>query len=352
MIEIDGAYGEGGGQLLRLAVACSALRGVPVRVSRIRAGRPRPGLAAQHLTAVRAVASLCQAQTEGLELGSQELTFVPGPLAAARHQCQVGTAGSVTLVLQACLLPAFFCPGPVELTVGGGTDVKWSPPLDYLRYVLLPLLARLGAAATIEEHRRGYYPRGGGAVTARTTPVKGLAALRAQPSSSVQAIGGIAHVGNLPASIASRMAGAAQSVLCGRSRVEIEVRTYSGPSASGQGGAIVLWAEINGSRLGASCLAERGLPAEQVGQWAANRLLEELNAGASLDVQAADQLLPYLALANGPSQFTVRRVSQHLATLAWLLPQVLGCQIDVAPQRGLWSVHVQPAGAIVSSTAG
>ncbi len=148
------------------------------------------------------------------------------------------------------------------------------------------------------------------------------------------------------------MAGAAQSVLCGRSRVEIEVRTYSGPSASGQGGAIVLWAEINGSRLGASCLAERGLPAEQVGQWAANRLLEELNAGASLDVQAADQLLPYLALANGPSQFTVRRVSQHLATLAWLLPQVLGCQIDVAPQRGLWSVHVQPAGAIVSSTAG
>ncbi len=342
MIEIDGSYGEGGGQLLRLTIACAAVRGLPVRIRRIRAGRPQAGLAAQHLTAVRAVASLCCARTEGLALGSQELTFAPGPLVAGRFRFDVATAGSVTLVLQACLVPALFAPGPVELTITGGTDVRWSPPWDYARSVLAPLLERLGVTTQLELGRRGYYPQGGGRVTARTAPVGSLKPLQLEGPGRVQAIRGIAHVANLPPTIAGRMAAAAATHLGARWPVEVESCAYGRQEACGQGGAIVLWAETEQARLGASSLAERGVTAERVGEEAASRLRAELAAGAALDIQAADQLLPYLALATGPSHFTVRQVSRHLATLAWLLPQLLDCQVALAPEGELWRVTVLP----------
>ena len=170
MREIDGSYGEGGGQLLRTSVVLAAITGLPVHMYNIRAKRSNPGLAPQHLTAVKAVAALCNAQTEGVEVKSQEIIFRPGPLRGGEYDFPVGTAGSVTLVLQAALPAAMACGEKLRMRISGGTDVRAAPPLDYFRYVLLPLVYSMGARAKIEVLLRGYYPRGGGKVVVDVEP--------------------------------------------------------------------------------------------------------------------------------------------------------------------------------------
>ena len=323
MIEIDGSTGEGGGQLLRMTVALSALTRTPVTVTRIRAGRPNPGLAAQHVTALRAVAELASAELQGLDLGSDRITFIPGVLVGGDHTFDVGTAGSVTLVLQACLPVAFAAKAATHLRIVGGTDVKWSPPLDAFARVFLPWVRRLGGEADLLSHRRGYYPRGGGEVEIAAQPTPVWSPVQVSDPGAVERVRGIAHVSNLQEDIPKRMKNAAIRRLHGVQDCKIEERVYPPEDAVGLGGAIVLWADRAHTLLGADCLAERGKSAERVGEEAAEKLEAEILSGATVDMHTADQIVAYLALADGPSAFLVREVSSHLRTMAWLIPQFL-----------------------------
>src|SRR2546421_8260233 len=342
MIEVDGGRGEGGGQLLRMALALSALTDTPVRVARIRAGRPTPGLAAQHVTAINAVAALCEAEVTGVSVGASSIEFRPGKLAAGRFSFDVGTAGSTTLVLQALLPVAAAAPGAVRVRLFGGTDVRWSPPIDYFNRVFLPLLRRLGAHADVEVLRRGYYPRGGGIVEAVIEPTRSWSALRRSERGEVERVRGIAHVSNLPEDVPKRMAHAALRRLHGIADVKIEQRVYHGEDAIGQGGALVLWAETDAGLLGADSLAERGKSSERVGEEAAASLGAEIESRTTLDLHLADQLLIYLARADGPSEFRVRAVSGHMETMMWLIPQFVPCRFAVARDAGGWQVSVEP----------
>ena len=342
MLEIDGAHGEGGGQLLRMAVALSAIQSVPVRVVRIRAGRPTPGLAAQHVAALGAVAALCNGEIDGLAVGSKEIAFRPGDITGGRHTFDVGTAGSVTLVLQACLPVAAAAHETVRLRIQGGTDVRWSPPVDYLARVFLPLLRRIGGRVEIEVFRRGYYPRGGGTVEVVIEPTRTWAPFDVASPLAIHSVRGIAHVSNLGDDIPKRMKHAAMRRLHGIADVKIEERVYRGVEAVGQGGALVLWAEAGPTVLGASSLAERGKSSERVGEEAAAALVAEMNSGATLDVHAADQLLPYLARSDRPSRVLVREVSGHLETMAWLVPQFVPSKIEFASVGALHKVSVEP----------
>jgi len=328
VIEIDGSHGEGGGQLLRMALALSALTRKSVTVNRIRAGRPNPGLAAQHVTAIRAVAELASAEVEGLEVGSSQVAFRPGDLVGGDHAFDVGTAGSVTLVLQACLPVAFAAKASTHLRITGGTDVKWSPPLDYFARVFLPWIRRLGGQADLLSHRRGYYPRGGGEIELAVQPTIAWSPLQLSEPGAVERVRGIAHAANLPEDIPKRMKNAALRRLHGVPDAKIEERVYPGEDAVGQGGAIVLWAEREHTLLGADRLAERGKSSEQVGEEAAEALDAELISGATVDLHAADQLVVYLALAERPSAFLVREISGHLRTMAWLIPQFVNRNVE------------------------
>ena len=342
MMEIDGAHGEGGGQLLRMAVAFSATQSVPVRVVRIRAGRPTPGLAPQHVAALGAVAALCNGEIDGLAVGSKEIAFRPGHITGGRHAFDVGTAGSVTLVLQACLPVAAAARETVRLRIQGGTDVRWSPPVDYLARVFLPLLRRIGGRVEIEVLRRGYYPRGGGAIEVVIEPTRTWAPYDVASRPAIHSVRGIAHVSNLGEDIPKRMKHAAVRRLHGVADVKIEERVYRGVEAAGQGGALVLWAEAGPTVLGASSLAERGKSSERVGEEAAAALVAEIQSGATLDVHAADQLLPYLAWPDRPSHFLVQGVSGHLETMAWLVPQFVPSKIEFASVGALHKVSVEP----------
>jgi len=342
MIEVDGAHGEGGGQLLRMAVALSALTETPVRVVRIRAGRPTPGLAAQHVTAIDAVAKLCGGEVAGLAVGSSTIEFRPGVLVPGRFSFDVGTAGSVTLILQALLPVAAAAGGPVRVRLVGGTDVRWSPPIDYFGRVFLPLVRRLGAHVDVEVLRRGYYPRGGGIVEVAIEPTQSWSSFVRGEGLEIQRVRGIAHASNLPEDVPKRMKHAALRRLHGVPDVKVEDRTYRGEEAIGQGGALVLWAETTASLLGSDSLAERGKASERIGEEAAASLRAEMEASATLDVHAADQLLVYLARGDGPSRFRVQAVSGHLETMMWLIPQFLSCRFAVARDGNGWQVKVEP----------
>ena len=169
MITLDGGFGEGGGQIIRVACAFAALTGKAVQIKSIRQGRSTPGLQRQHIAAVKAVSSLCSAETEGLELGSSELIFKPANLGFKNLNIDIKSAGSVTLLLQALLPVALFSDKKLKITIHGGTDTSHSMPYDYLANVFLPHLQKY-AGISIMMEKRGYYPKGGGKVILRVKP--------------------------------------------------------------------------------------------------------------------------------------------------------------------------------------
>jgi RNA 3'-terminal phosphate cyclase (ATP) len=340
VIDVDGSHGEGGGQLVRTAVALSALTGKPLRLRNVRAKRARPGLAAQHLAAVRAVAALCDARCEGLELRASAFTFEPRARPAGGElRADVGTAGSVTLVLQALLPVLLAARAPSRVIVSGGTDVRQAPSWDYFQEVLLRLLARMRLRVRAAIRRRGYYPRGGGEVTLEVEP--GVPApLDLQSRALSWRIGGEAHVANLPVTIAERMRDAALAAL-GR-EAAIGARALGRDEAAGTGGAITAWAESEAGPLGASRVAERGVRAEALGEAVGREIAADIASGATLDVHAADQVLVYLAMARGRSSFTARTMSSHARTAMWLIPQVLPVRFAFEEAGGLSRISAMP----------
>ena len=341
MITIDGSHGEGGGQLVRMSCALSALTGRPVRLNNVRARRAPPGLAPQHLAAVQAVAQLCNAETEGLALRTREFTFHPGPIRGGDYRFDVGTAGSITLVLQAVLPVALAAPAASCLHIIGGTDVKAAPPFDYFRYVFVPLLQRIGLDIRATLVRRGYYPRGGGEVEVRVQPGR-PAPLALDAPGALQELAGIAHVANLPAHIVERMQHTATRILSEHGNARIQTQLLGHAEAIGAGGAIVLWARMADALLGGSEVAQRGRPAERIAEHAAYALREELRAGATLDLHAADQLLIYLALAGKPAHFTARAYGPHAQTTGWLIEQFLPVRVTAGPAVAGQRIAVTP----------
>ena len=337
MIELDASYGEGGGQLVRMAVGLAAITGKAVRLGNVRARREPPGLAPQHLAAVRAVARLCDAKTEGLELRANAFAFAPRKRPAGGEvRVDVGTAGSVTLVLQALLPVLLAATGPSRAVVIGGTDVRHSPSWDYFSEVLLQHVSRMKLNVRSSLVRRGYYPRGGGEVVVEVEP--GVPApLNLTNAPTQWEVGGRAHVSNLPTNIAERMKQAAEKVLAKPSAITL--KSYGGADAIGPGGAITLWT----TSLGASRVAERGVRAETLGESVGSELVLEMASGATLDAHAADQVLVFLAMANGASSFLTREVSSHARTAMWLLEQFLPVEFAVMQEASVWRVTIAPA---------
>ena len=332
---IDGSMGEGGGQILRTTIALSAVLQKPVKIINIRAKRKNPGLQRQHLTAVKIVAQLTKAKVDGNYLGSTSLYFEPRGFYPGRYRFDVGTAGSVTLVLQ-CVLPVLaFMPRPVELEIIGGTDVPWSPTVDYMKSVVLPFLDKLGFKVEMKLIRRGHYPRGGGIVRVYApNPPRQLKSVTLTERGKVIKIQGHSHAVKLPKHVAERQARAAESRLREHGidvPIEISIEYYE-PGKDphlGPGSGIALWAITEHSILGADALGARGKPAEVVGGEAASKLIAELDAGMCLDKHMGDIIIPYLALAKGRSEITVTAMTMHAYTMIELMKILTEAKLNV-----------------------
>jgi RNA 3'-terminal phosphate cyclase (ATP) len=320
IMKLDGSFGEGGGQILRTAVALSAVTGTPVEIENIRKGRPKPGLSAQHTKAVEGLARICEGQVNGCQLKSTRLCFTPGKIRGGDYDIDIGTAGSISLFLQ-CLMPALMhAPGTVRIKITGGTDVQWSPSIDYMRFVTLEALRKMGYKCEIKLIARGYYPRGGGCVEAIINP-SSLNHIDFE-GNKCSHVDGISHSSGLPAHVAQRQAASAGKRLSEHgyeSRILEEVNDH--PSI---GSGITLWC----GAVGGIALGKPGLKAEKVGEIAANAIIDELRSGAGVDEFLADQLIPYMALAGGGS-FTTRKITLHTKTNIWVTEQFLPVKFKI-----------------------
>ncbi|HXZ98278.1 MAG TPA: RNA 3'-terminal phosphate cyclase [Candidatus Acidoferrum sp.] len=339
MIEIDGSFGEGGGQVLRTTVGLSALLEKGVHVKNIRGKRPNPGLRAQHMTAIKAVAAVSDAETKGLEIGSTDLYFTPRKKKPGSFKFDVGTAGSISLVLQALMPASAFSSGRTEFKITGGTDVRWSPTIDYVRFVVLPNLSKLGYLAELKLIQRGHYPKGGGSVSMMIQPCKGLMPLKLTERSEIKRVRGISHCVRLPVHVAQRQAAAAQEILKNIDQLDISITLETYPPATdphiAPGSGIALYTDNEpGKVLGADNVGERGRPAEEVGRQAASQLGGEINSGAPVDRHMSDILIPYLAVAKGNSEFRTSLITMHAITNARIAELVSGAKITVDGELG------------------
>ena len=339
MIEIDGSYGEGGGQILRTAVSLSALTMKPIRITKIRAGRPKPGLKRQHMAGIEVTGKIVGAEIKGLEIGSTTVEFVPHERRGGTINYDVGTAGSISLVLQATLPPAVLSPEPISLRLRGGTDVKWSPPVDYLLNVFAHTLEFLGPKIEILQKKRGHYPRGGGEVTCEVTPVGSIKPFEKIESGSVRSVEGVSHCVRLPGHIAERQAATAEEMILNNLEIKSDIvresyRKENDPHL-GPGSGIVIWAESEeGVRVGADSLGDRGKSAESVGSDAASQLISEVSTGMAVDSHLCDMLIPYLAVASGSSKIGVTSITSHLASNIWAVEYILGTKIELQGKIG------------------
>ena len=340
MKTIDGSYGEGGGQILRTSVALSCITGQDIRVVNIRAKRPSPGLKKQHLTALRAASIICSANVEGLKEGSKEIIFRPGSIRSGNFTFDIGTAGSVTLVLQTLLPIMAFSSSQISVEVKGGTDVPWSPPIDYVRFVMLPLLKRVGYEVELNLIRRGHYPKGGGFIRAFVkNPPKGFSSISLVERGQIKEIRGLSHCVKLPKHVAERQATAAEAKLRSagiRVPISIDIEYYekTHDPHRGPGSGIVLWSLTDKSILGGDALGAKGKRAEVVGEEAADKLIEDLKTGAALDRHMSDNMLIYLALAKGKSKISGSQLSMHALTVIWLINKLATARIDVVGEPG------------------
>ncbi|MDY6774694.1 MAG: RNA 3'-terminal phosphate cyclase [Halobacteria archaeon] len=328
---IDASHGEGGGQIIRTAVALAAVTRTEIELRNMRRGRSPSGLGRQHIAAVKAVAEISDASVEGVSEGSERLVFEPNGVKGGRYEVDVGTAGSVSLVIQAVLPLAVRAESEIRLSVRGGTDVRWSPTYDYLENVSLPLLRKAGVDADVELGRRGYYPKGGGEVTLSVRPSR-LTDVEIVRRGGLRRVRGISHVSNLDDGIAERQATAAEKRL--RSEIDDEVdiqiqrRSYDSFST---GTGISLWAEFDETVMGGSSLGEMGKPAEEVGEEAAEDLLRSVRSDAAVDVYSGDQLIPYIAVGGG--KYTAPEETSHLQTNAWVCEQLTGSDVETEEEE-------------------
>jgi RNA 3'-terminal phosphate cyclase (ATP) len=332
LIEIDGARGEGGGQILRTSLTLALLTGKPFHLRNIRAGREKPGLQPQHLMCVRAAATIGQAQTRGASLHSSDLVFEPGEVVPGSYRFDVGTAGAVSLVLHTLYLPlALRGAEPSELTLIGGTHVNASPCFHFLDTTWRPLMGMLGLNIHLTMRRTGFYPRGGGQLEAAIQPCPAVKPLHALERGPVT-ITGFSAVASLPEDIAERQARRAVNRLKhGRLKAQIEIETWLG----GPGTVLGLIAETKPVPVLFFGLGARGKRAERVADEAVEQFLAYLAAEpAAIDPHSSDQLVLPLALSPGPSRFTVSAVTEHLLTNIAVIRQFVEREIVCEGELG------------------
>jgi RNA 3'-terminal phosphate cyclase (ATP) len=340
-VQIDGSYGEGGGQILRTSVSLAAFTGRPVEITRIRAGRSKPGLQPQHLTAARAVGALCAATLEGDAVGSQRLLFTPGAgPQPGRYRFDIGTAGATALVVQSVLLPLALSGGASGATVIGGTHVPHAPMIEYLQAVYLPALRRAGLTAEVRYDRAGFFPAGGGEVLLEAPPTAALAPLELTERGKLQALTAIIVTGELPEHVAERGEATVERYLRGVGRrATFVIRRM--PSR-GPGAAVILAAECEGGHAGFSGLGQRGKPMEEVAEEPCAAFMAWWKSGAACDEHLADQLVLPAALAPGESRWSTPVVTEHLRTVLWVAQQFLPIETRIeASETGPATVVMQ-----------
>ncbi len=361
LIEVDGSRHEGGGAILRVGTALSAVTKKPCRIFNIRKKRSKPGLATQHLIGIQALSQLCDAELEGDFLESEKIKFSPNEIKTKDLHLKIETAGSITLILQTLILPGLFAPSPIKINFeGGATDTFFSPTIDHLRYVFLKILEKMGGKVEINVLKRGYYPEGGAKVEVKILPLQnfvsqnsGGQASKPAPYRNEISGAGLKNInlierGSLKnilivsgasdflkeKKVAERQIAGAKEIL-GKLKLPTEEKIEYYQTLC-PGSQICLIAEFENTVIGTDNLGKLGKRAEDVGKEAALELLKEQKSNACLDKHLADQILPFMALSAKKSQITVSEITEHCKTNIWVIEKFLEGRFKIKESLISW----------------
>jgi RNA 3'-phosphate cyclase len=341
-VEVDGSYGEGGGQILRTAATLSVILGKPTRVTAIRAGRKAPGLRQQHASALEILRQMSHGRLDGAKVGSTEVTLHPGRAAGGSCSFNLETAASITLVLQAAVPAAALSGAKFSFDLVGGTDVPWSPTYDYFATVVRRAFAKMGIMFSCSASRRGYYPRGGGRVSAEVEPSESVKPLVMERPSSTLAATLTSRCSMLPRHVAQRQLDSAAANLA-RAGVAVAGSAVEEGESDSPGTSVLVCAMDESRIVGADSIGARGKRAEEVGSEAADRFAAEAKSGACLDSNLADMVSPILALSKAPSKLRVSAMTPHLETSLYVAGLFTGCK---------WSVERQGRSCVLTLSPG
>ncbi|MDT7885982.1 MAG: RNA 3'-terminal phosphate cyclase [Thermoproteota archaeon] len=329
MIKIDGSFGEGGGQILRTAIALSAITGKPIHIYNIRAKRDKPGLRPQHLTAVKAIAEICNAKVEGLKIESKEITFIPGNILAKNYEFNIGTAGSVTLVLQALLPVLNFAERPIFIRLIGGTEVPKSPTFSYFKNVLLHYLSKMGLHVDVNLIKHGFYPKGGGILEVNLEPSK-LNALTYEKFGEIKEVYCEAYSEGLPEHVVMREINECLRILTSHNIsskiIKVNQKSLRLEESKGNIGNFffIMSKSITDAIIGYDSIGLKGIPAEKVSREPTQILLENIfNTNAPLDMFAGDQILIWASIAKGKTVVKTHKFTLHAFTTLHILKEIL-----------------------------
>jgi RNA 3'-terminal phosphate cyclase (GTP) len=329
MILVDGSYLEGGGQIIRTSIALSAITGKSCKIINIRIGRKNPGLQAQHLKGVEAAAKICNAELKNAKIGSTEIEFFPKKINGGKISIDVGTAGSIMLVMQTIVPICLYADKESVLEITGGTDVNWSPSIHYFKNIFLNSLELLGMQREcdfdLKIARYGFYPKGGGIITFKIKPFRSFKKLDLVKRGELKRIDiiSVASEELKRKSVAERQIDGAEKIL---GRIERKQAIYE--KTLSVGSSIHMHAHFENCKMGASSLGELGKKSELIGEECALNLKKQIDSKACFDEWMADQILPYMALS-GDSRISVAEITDHCKTNIWVIEKFLPVKFEI-----------------------
>ncbi|MDP8903399.1 MAG: RNA 3'-terminal phosphate cyclase [Thermoproteota archaeon] len=341
LVKIDGSHGEGGGQILRTAISLSAISGKPIEVTNIRANRTNPGLRPQHLAGIKIIADLFHAKSENLKVGAEWIRFSPSDkFEGGSIKFDIGTAGSIPLILMTVVPAVSLSNNSLQIEVTGGTDVKASPTIDYIKHIVAKSYLSIGPKFSVDVLKRGYYPKGGGVVQCTVKPCKTPSTIELLATRYLEPKI-ISVCSQLPVHVAKRQI---SSALIALEKKDIRCSNYTASieTSISPGSSILIYSAADfGLYVGGDSIGELGKRAESVGTEAAMRFLDSTLAQATVDPFLADMLVLPLALSKGRSRYRVARVTQHLLTNLHIVSEIVRCKYSIEQQEGSYIVTIE-----------
>jgi RNA 3'-terminal phosphate cyclase (ATP) len=329
---IDGGTKSGSGTIVRYSVALASLLGKEIKIQNIRQRRDKPGLRAQHLKAIQACAEMCHGVVENAAVGSKEITYIPGErFNGGEYHWDIGTAGSTTMFAQALLPLACFAEKPSKFRLEGGLFQDFAPSAYHMKFVLLPLLKKMGIQAELEIIRPGYIPKGKGIIEIEVEPVEKLKPFNLIEQGKITSINGIALSSHLEEKkVSQRMAQECRKILSSQG-YKVEIKEIYDKSSLQEGAALAIYADTSsGSVIGSDRAGRPDRRSESIGRYVAQNFMEDINTGATVDRYIADQLIIYAGLAEGISRYSIPRITEHVETNLWLIEEFLGARTKIS----------------------
>jgi len=332
MITINGGAKSGSGTIVRYSVALASLLGKEIKIQNIRQRRDKPGLRAQHLKVIQACAEMCHGVVENAAVGSKEITYIPREkFKGGEYHWDIGTAGSTTMFAQALLPLACFAEKPSKFRLEGGLFQDFAPSAYHMKFVLLPLLKKMGIQAELEIIRPGYVPKGKGIIEIEVEPVEKLKPFNLIEQGKITSINGIALSSHLEEKkVSQRMAQECRKTLNAQG-YKAEITEIYDESSLQEGAALAIYADTSSrSVIGSDRAGRPGRRSESIGRYVAQNFMEDINTGATVDRYIADQLIIYAGLAEGTTRYSIPRITEHVETNLWLIEEFLGARTKIS----------------------